>query len=241
MYDSHVKCTTTRWTLVWRAASEDSDSGRPALEQFIVRYWKPLYSFARQRGLSSADAEDATQEFLSGVLDREWLLRADPARGRFRTYLLTSWKHFLVDQYRKKNRQRRGGDARTFSLDVNSSEREFQIISAQQPNADHFFTLAWANSILEETHQRLAAEYAKRGSHDLHQALSPHLTSPIDHSTYQGLSKQLGLSLSALRVALHRLRQRFGQTLREVVEETVEHPSEVDEELQELLKLMTSA
>lgn len=240
MTDSHATCEATQWTLVFRAAVENAEHGRPALEQIIRQYWKPLYSFARQRGLTPADAEDATQEFLSNLMDGRWLAQADPAKGRFRSYLLTSWKQFLIDQYRKENRIRRGGGMIRFSLDVAAGETAFQAASARQDNADLSFLRVWASSILDATAQRLSNDYAQRGHAVVCEALVPYLTSPIDQATYSDLSKQLGLSASSLRVALHRLRQRYGETLREVISETVEHPSEVDQELQELLRVLTS-
>jgi len=240
MSDSHAPCTTTQWTLVLRAATEDSDHGRPAFEQFVQRYWKPLYSFARQRGLSTSDAEDATQEFLSSLLDRSWLIQADPAKGRFRSFLLTTLKQFLIDRYRKEHRQRRGGDMRKWSLDVMAGERTFLMATAHQPDEDRSFMLAWANSILEATRMRLRNEYAGRANLRVHDALSPYLTLPIDQATYLNLSKQLDLSTSALRVALHRLRQRFGESLRDMISETVATPDEVDQELRELLDVLTA-
>lgn len=239
MSDSYSRCATTQWTLVMRAATEDSDHGRPALEQIVQRYWKPLYSFARQRGFSSSDAEDATQEFLSNLLDRQWLKKADPAKGKFRSYLLTSWKQFLIDQYRREQRQRRGGGMKKFSLDVVAGERVFQIASAQHPSEDRSFLLAWANNILEVARQRLTAEYTQRGNLSVLQSLGPYLTTPIDTAAYQKLAVELSISSSALRVTLHRLRQRFGETLREVVRETVESPEDVDQEIYELLEVLS--
>ena len=128
---------------------------------------------------------------------------------------------------------------RKLSLDMAAGEHAFQVAAARHASDDHSFLLAWANSILESAGQRLAAEYTQRGNMAVHTALCPYLSTPIDHSAYQELSQKLGMSASALRVALHRLRQRFGETLREVVGETVEHPDEVDQELQELLLVLT--
>ena len=130
---SHEPFATTQWTLVWRAASDESQYARPALEEIMRRYWLPLYSSARRRGLSNQDAEDATQEFLSGIIDGRLLESADPAKGRFRTYLLTAWKRFLIDQNRKATAQRRGGQFTSFAIDFNSGEEHCELLSRANP------------------------------------------------------------------------------------------------------------
>lgn len=235
----YSRCSTTRWTLIFRAAAQDPVVNRQAIEQIVQRYWKPLYSFARQRGMSPEDAEDATQEFLAHLMQDHWLAKADPAKGKFRSFLLNAWKQFLIDQYRKEHRMRRGGNLQKLSLDRIAGEYAYQAVSTRQVSEEHSFLLAWANNVLETTSQRLATEYAQRDAAHLHRSLSPFLTSPIEPSTYQELSCGLGMTSSALRVALHRLRQRFGETLREVVGETVEHPEEIDQELHELWNVLT--
>lgn len=234
---------TTQWTLVWRAAAEESGYGKPALGEIVRRYWHPLYSFARQHGLSPPDAEDATQEFLSGILDGDLLAKADPAKGRFRTYLLTAWKRFLIDQYRKSERQRRGGSMQSWSLDVAEGEQAWQSVIGSvgpqgQADSDQAFMLAWANDVLDEVRRRVLADYRARSREPLFQALSEHLTRPADNKDYERLSKALAMQPSAVKVALHRLRQRFGETLRQVIQETVDDSNEVDQEIAELLEVL---
>ncbi len=229
---------TTQWTLVWRAATEESGYGRPALTEIVKRYWLPLYSFARQQGLSGPDAEDATQDFLARVLEGDLLSKADPAKGRFRSYLLAAWKRFLIDQYRKENRQKRGGQANTLSLDYAAGERQYLEVVAKETDADRSFVIGWANSLLADVRQRLQNDYASRGKSPLFELLWSYLTTPIDAAEYDRLGKQINLTPSAVKVALHRLRQRFGETLRHVVGETVEDPREIDSEIQELLSVL---
>ncbi len=235
----HPQFATTQWTVVWKAAEEDSKHGRPALAEIVRRYWQPLYSFARRRGLSSEDAEDATQEFLSSVINGRLLESADPAKGKFRSFLLTAWKRFLVDEYRKQSSQRRGGDAVILSLDVNAGEQNWRQLSSHDPDPDRLFTLSWANSVLDEARERLHQEYAAKGKEALVESLMPMLTKSLDAESYAQLAEQLQVSSGAIKVAIHRLRQRFGSALREVVVETVEDPRDVDAELNEMLRVLS--
>lgn len=238
MTESPSNFATTQWTLVLKAAAEDSQHGRPALEEVIRRYWQPLYSFARRRGLSREDAEDATQEFLGGVLEGKVLELADPTKGKFRTYLLTAWKRFLVDQFRKENAQKRGGRETRISLDFGIGEQRWLELESREPDPERLFIRTWAESVLEDARQRLRAEYAGRERNQVFETLMPLMTQTLDFGGYEQLAKQLNLTSGAIKVALHRLRQRFGQTLRNVVQETLEDPSEVDQELSELLNAL---
>ncbi len=208
------------------------------MEHFIQRYWQPLYYYARQNGLSPTDAEDATQEFLSEILDGELLSQANPIKGRFRSYLLTAWKRFLVDEYRKAGRQKAGGNLRRWSIDTATTETGWQLACSQTKEPDRAFTLAWANSVLDQVQKQLSRDYNERGRQSLFQVLWPLMTQPLDAGDYDRLSKQLAMSASSVKVAIHRLRQRYGETLRAVVAETVDDPSEVDRELAELLEAL---
>lgn len=230
---------TTQWTLVWRAASEDVAAGRPALAEVIRRYWQPLYSFARRRGFSSEDAEDATQEFLSRMVDGKLLEQANPARGKFRTYLLTAWKRFLIDDYRTRHTQRRGGEAPPCSLDFGAVEKHWQSLQSREPDPDRVFMLAWATNLMEQARERLRQEYEQSGRGMLCQVLLDKLNISLDAAAYCELGRQAGLSPNAVKVALHRLRTRFASSLREVIAETVDSPEEIDAELRELLEVLS--
>ena len=209
------------------------------MEELIRRYWNPLYSFARRNGLGREDAEDATQEFLSLVVRGDLLESADPAKGKFRSFLLVAWKRFLVNDYRRKNAARRGGDVKLLSLDFNASERRWLEIEAQHPDPERAYTVCWAKSLLDEVRDRLQRMYSGRDRSELFAALQSRLTETLTHTQYEQLAGELSLSPSAVKVALHRLRQRFGQTLREVVLETLDDPSEIDAELAELRSVLS--
>ncbi|MEM6469642.1 MAG: sigma-70 family RNA polymerase sigma factor [Planctomycetota bacterium] len=234
MTKSNQRFATTQWTLVWNAAKDDAQRGRPALEELIRSYWIPLYSFARRQGFNREDAEDATQEFLSGVVRGDLLRSADPAKGKFRSFLLVAWKRFLIDEYRRRRAHRRGGHVKLLSVDFGTSERQWLEIQSRETDPDRQFKLSWAKSLLDEVRNRLEENYSRRDRKDLLAALMPKLTETLTQSQYCDLGKKLSLSPSAIKVALHRLRQRFGQTLREVVSETLDDSSEIDAELAEL-------
>lgn len=229
---------TTQWTLVWQAASDDSNYSRPAMEQFIQKYWQPLYQFARFQGMSSGDAEDATQEFLTRILDGRLLANADPFRGRFRSYLLTAWKRFLIDQYRQQSSQKVGGDRQQCSLDMTAGEELWKRMSSYRCPAEQGFSVAWATTLLEQAKANLAQDYSGRSRETIFKLLWPLVTRPLDQDDYQQLAQQLTMTVSAVKVAMHRLRQRFGLTLRNLIEETVEDPREVDAELNELIAIL---
>lgn len=231
---------TTQWTLVWNAAEKDSQDGQQALEELMHRYWYPLYSFARQRGLNREDAEDATQEFLSGVARGELLRNANPAKGKFRTFLLVAWKRFLIDDFRRRQSQRRGGDVTVISLDFGTSEARWQELESREPDPDRLFTQAWANSLLDEVRARLQQSYSRRDRSRIFELLMPRLTESMAQPEYEQLAAELSLSASAVKVAMHRLRQRFGQELREVVLETLEDEGEIDAEIAELRAVLST-
>lgn len=230
---------TTQWTLVWEASKEDSKAGRPALEEIIRRYWEPLYGFARRRGLSREDAEDATQDFLESLVSGDLLETADPARGKFRAFLLQAWRRFLVDNFRKKRAIKRGGNARTLSLDFVHGERRWQELESREPDPDRLFNLTWANSLLDEVRGRLHERYSSKERAQVLRTLLPRLTDSLARSEYERLAEQLSINASAVKVAMHRLRERFGQTLREVVSETIDNSDDIDSELNELLQIMS--
>ena len=201
------------------------------------RYWLPLYSSGRRQGLSNHDAEDATQEFLSGMINGNLLDSADPTKGRFRTYLLTAWKRFLIDQYRKQNSERRGGVV-TMALNFEAGEQHWLALQSREPDPDRMFMRSWASSLLEEAKNRLRTDYNRRNRQTLFEELQSWLTQSPSASEYSQLGRQLNSSASTVKVALHRLRTRFGTLLREVVAETVNDPNDIDREINEMLHLL---
>ena len=202
------------------------------------RYWLPLYSSGRRRGLSNHDAEDATQEFLCGMINGKLLDSADPTKGRFRTYLLAAWKRFLIDQYRKQNSERRGGEAVTLALNFETGEQHWLALQSREPDPDRIFMRSWASSLLGEAKNRLRNDYVQRNRQTLFDRLQPWLTQSPSAAEYDELGSQLNSAANTVKVALHRLRMRFGTVLREVIAETVDDPTDIDREINDLLQLL---
>lgn len=238
--------TSTQWTMVFRAVQEDQKSHRPAMSQLIEKYWQPLYFFARRQGLPAADAEDATQAFLSELMDGRVLAAADPAKGRFRNYLLTIWKRFLIDRARTENASKRGGNVDVTSIFYGDGEKAWLAYSTQTKpdhDADRAYYEEWASTLVRTALDKIRTEYTKSQRDHTYQTLLPYLAAPITIQTYAELAPKLGVTVGAAKVAVHRLRQRFAVTLRQLVQETVEDPEELDVELEELkryLELMRS-
>lgn len=235
---------TTRWTVVLQAAREDPGGQRPALAELYQQYQQPLYVVARVRGLAHEDTVDALHDFFCELLDGNMLAAADQQRGRFRAFLLTVWRRFLTDVYRRGAALKRGGEHQLLSIHVvadASFDQRLAAIGDSVADQDACFDLEWAESVLRRTRQLLLAGYQERGRAALAEALLPLLTVPLDGVRCAELAAQLELSTTAIKVALHRLRSRFGQLLRQVVAETVDHPDEIDDELDALLRIVAEA
>lgn len=224
---------TTQWTVVRSAAASNPSENRPAFAQLFERYSEPLYFLARQKGLDREDAEDAIQEFFVKILGESFVRNADPQLGRFRHYLSVAWKRFLVDEYRKGQSIKRGGGQKKLSLDFGASEENWIATSIRN---DEIFDFAWAKTVLSQAESSLRIEYAKRDKLRVFETLMPLATKAIDQLEYIELGKNLEISPSATKVALHRLRKRFGETLRNIVAETVDSQEEIDSELDLLLR-----
>ncbi len=224
------KFPATRWSVVLTASGHGVES-HAALEELCQLYWFPLYAFARQRGLTTEDAEDQTQEFLAQVVGGGMLSTALPERGKLRTYLLAAFQLDLIDAHRRSHREKRGGGITFVSLETLSAEDRFLTISLHESPASAY-DRAWAMTCLDTAVNLLAAEYASRGRDPLFQALRSFLD-PDLNGDYTVASKAIGLDTNAVRQAVFRLRQRFRILLRQTIADTLEHPSEafIEEEL----------
>ncbi len=220
----------TRWSVVLTAAGGGMQA-RQALEELCRLYWFPLYAFARQKGCGAEDAEDETQEFLTRVAAGDFLLKANPERGRLRTYMMTVFQRDLIDTTRKANRQKRGGGVTLLSLDTQEAETRF-LSTPPQDTPTGSFDRCWAMICLESTMKALETEYAARGRGSLFESLRTFLD-PETEGDYAHAAQTLTLDANALRQAVFRLRQRFRALLRQTIADTLEMPSEalIDEEL----------
>jgi RNA polymerase sigma-70 factor (ECF subfamily) len=241
-----ARFATTNWSLVLDAGATDSQVVRPAMGRLIERYWYPLYAFVRRKGHDAEDALDLTQEFLARLVGRNWLSTADPSKGRFRTFLLTALERFLVDEWRRESRAKRGGGRpvlslsgawpSSLSLSSGDAERRYLLEPADDLTPERIYERRWAMTILEEAMRRLEAESAAAGRETLFAAVRPVLGGEDAPGAYAEIAPRLGMKKGALRTAVHRLRRRFGAILRAEIAETVSDPREVDEELRHLFR-----
>jgi len=228
---------TTRWSLV-RAAQGggvDAAARTVALGELCERYWYPLYAFARRSGCDEHDAQDVVQGFLGRWLEKGDLgAQADPDAGigRFRSYLLGALRHFMANERRRDRAQKRGGAATTLSFDITDGEAHYGREPWHEATPDALFERSFAMTVLTAAIARLGEEYAARGKGPLFERLRGFLDGHDE--PYAGLAAELGMTEGACKVAVHRLRTRFRQALRDEIAQTVGSPAEVDDELAHL-------
>jgi RNA polymerase sigma-70 factor (ECF subfamily) len=224
---------TTRWSLVARATSASSEA-RDALESLCAAYWYPLYAFARRRGLDHHAAQDAVQAFFARLLEKRDLDAVDRTRGRFRSFLSSALANFLANQWDSERREKRGGSSKRLSIDEALAEKRWSSELARDLPPDKMFDRQWAREVLDRALAELESEWTKARRAPLFARLKPYLTGDADAARQSAIAKELELSENAVRIALHRLRKRYGELLRLEVAETVADESDVDRELGEL-------
>jgi RNA polymerase sigma factor (sigma-70 family) len=222
--------------MVVLASGSDRDSER-ALQELCESYWFPLYAFARRSGLSVQEAQDMTQEFLSRMLKSGKLLTADRSRGKFRTYLLGCMKRMLIDEWRKSNRIKRGAGAPTFSLEEMDPESAYLREASHNLTPDKLFDKRWAETLVDRSVSRLRAEWEVSGKPFA--KLKCYLMEQKGAVPFAELAGKMGVSESALKTSVFRLRKRYGEIIREEVSHTVSDPSEVEDEIRHLLTALS--
>jgi RNA polymerase sigma factor (sigma-70 family) len=233
-----VNFATTSWSLVLRAAATDSEGGRAAFAGLCEAYWYPLYAFVRRRGLSHEDAADLTQAFFVHMMEKHALRGVDPTYGRFRTFLLASFKNFRSDLGDRARAKKRGGDRVRVPFDV--LENRYQSSVTDHDDPERLFERQWALTLLDRARGRLKEEYAATGRADEFATFSPYLVGTHGDVPYGRLSRQMRTTDGAVRVALHRFRRRFGLALRVEIATTVDAPEDIDAELHFLLSTLTA-
>lgn len=204
--------TTTHWSWLRKLGATDPAAAATALEQLCRAYWFPIYAFLRhQRNAAHHEAEDLTQGFFAHLLERQAFQRAAPDRGRFRNFLLGALKHYLANEWDKQHRLKRGGRCEFVSLDTaDAAEELFANLPPVLPAPDALFERQWANALLRHALDRLRQAYTEDGKADLFGILEPALTEADTTGLYADCARRLGLQPGAARVALHRLRERYG-------------------------------
>ena len=227
---------TTHWSLVLAAGDSAAPGAREALETLCGTYWPALYAYVRRYGYAPEDAKDLTQEFFARFLAKKYFRLARRERGKFRTFLLTSLKHFLVSEWEKAHTAKRGGGP-VLSLDQQTAEAQYLFEPADGVTPDLIYDRRWAAALLERVKARLRQECESFGKLALFDHLEGSLWGEKNTVPYVELARQLGMTEGALNVAVHRLRHRFQEMLHAEVAQTVTGPAEVEEELRYLLRV----
>lgn len=225
---------TTRWSLVLAVRDRESPDAAAALATLCESYWYPVYAFIRRSGRSSDDARDLTQAFFTRVLEKGYFGQARQERGRFRSFLLASVRHFLANEHDWQQARKRGGAVTHLSLEVARGEDVYQIDPVDDATPERLYDQRWARTVLDAAMARTKRRYEKTGRADLWRRLLPYLTGD-EPASYAALAAQTGATEGSLRIAVHRLRQQYAAALRDVIGETVETPDQVEDELRHLL------
>jgi RNA polymerase sigma-70 factor (ECF subfamily) len=225
---------STRWTLVLELAGEPSPEAEQALATLCQAYWYPLYAFLRGGGHDRDEAADLTQAFFLHVLEKRTLARADPARGRFRSFLLASLKNFVANEHDRSVARKRGGAMRPLSFDLETAEGLIQREPATDETPERVFDRRWANALLSRALMALEEEMSL-GKHEQFNLLKEYLTGDAAGRSYAEVATRLGMSEGAVKVAVHRLRRRFREIVKTEIAHTVAAPEEVPDEIRYLL------
>jgi RNA polymerase sigma factor (sigma-70 family) len=223
--------------VVLTAARSDTTRARAALENLCQTYWHPLYAYVRRRGYSPEDAQDLTQEFFARLLEHNAVAKVAPEKGRFRSFLLASMNHFLADEWDKARAEKRGG-GKVISLDLQSAETRLGEVPAVKLTPEKAFAHRWAITLLEQVYERLREEYRTQGKAAWFAALRVTLAGKSNAAPYAELARQLKMNEGAVKVAVHRLRQRYRALLRETIADTVSSPDEVEDEMRYLFRTL---
>ncbi len=235
MSDQPAHFVTTHWSQVVSAGGSDSTQARASLDQLCRSYWYPLYAFARRAGQKPEDAEDLTQEFFARLLEKKYLADADREKGRFRSFLISAFKHFLAKEWRKEQALKRGGDKIFVPIDTADAETRYGVEPVDESTPERIFERRWAITVLDHTLAALRGEYEDSGKGAIFNHLKGVITAGHTDLSYAEVAKHLKLTEGAVKVAAHRLRQRYRETLRRQIADTVGSESEVDAELRNLL------
>lgn len=230
---------TTHWSVVLGAGDGSSPEAQAALDRLCRTYWYPLYAYLRRSGRTDADAQDLTQSFFASLIERDWVSVADPARGRFRSFLLVCLKRFACVQTQKANAWKRGGRNVVISLQDQDAAERYAVENVADLPPEAVFDRRWALTLLEQARDRLHAECEAAGKLALFEHLQAVQRDPAEAPAQEQLADRLHLTVSALKSALLRLRGRYREILRDEVAQTMSDPGEVDDEIRYLLKVVS--
>jgi RNA polymerase sigma-70 factor (ECF subfamily) len=229
---------TTRWSLVEVARGGDATEARRAMDELCSAYWYPIYAFARRSGHDPEEARDLTQGFFASWLARDPLGAVDPGRGRFRSYLVACFRHFLANRRAEDRARKRGGGRAAFSIDLRDAEGRYLLEPSHGWTAERLYERRWALTVLDLALGRLSAEMEAAGKGPLFDGLSPALLGAGESAPYAAIAGRLGMTEGAVKVAAHRMRSRYRELLVEEVGRTVDDAGSVAEEVRDLLSAL---
>jgi RNA polymerase sigma factor (sigma-70 family) len=230
---------TTRWTVVMQAGT-DSPSARQALETLCRNYWYPLYAYVRRQGHGPHDAQDLTQTFFARLLEKNYLADVQREKGRFRSFLLASLKHFLANEWDRERALKRGGGQRLIALDDDSAESRYKLEPKDELSADKIYERRWALTLLDQVLSRLRSEFEAEGKLEEFEMLKQYLSAGRTSVSYAHAAEKLGTTEGAVKVAVHRLRKRYRELLRAEIGQTVATASEIEAEIRYLFAALSA-
>jgi RNA polymerase sigma factor (sigma-70 family) len=229
---------TTRWSLVLAAGQRAAPESDQALAALCQAYWGAVYVFVRRQVANLHEAQDLTQTFFAELLEKNLLAVAEPARGRFRSFLLTSVRNFLLNEWDKKKALKRGGGRKHLALDFQSHDSNYSLEPANTMTPERLYERQWALDLLEQVMTRLRAEFTKAGKERIFERLKGSLAGANAETPLAEIARQLGISANAAKVAAHRLRKRYRELLRAEVAQTLTDPNEIDDEIRQLFEAL---
>lgn len=229
---------TTHWSVVVTAGRTDTTRALAALEKLCRTYWYPLYAYVRRRGQSPQDAQDLTQEFFAQLLEHNWVAKADPNKGRFRSFLLMALNRFLANEWDKARTLKRGGQVQIIPFPLETAETRYVREPGETITPEQIFEQQWALTLLDEVLARLRREHAEEGKETVFETLKPCLVGSRETQPYAALAAELEMTEGAVKTAVCRLRQRYRELLKDEIAHTVATPDEVDEELRHLFRVL---
>jgi RNA polymerase sigma-70 factor (ECF subfamily) len=232
-----VAFATTHWSVVLEAQGE-SPAAQEALEKLCRTYWRPIYGFVRRQGTGTEDAEDLTQGFFALLLERKDLNTVRKEKGRLRSYLLTSVKHFLADKSRHEMAVKRGKGQRLIPLDEIRERERVDVERSDRLTADQIYERRWALTVLEQVLTRLRDEYRSAGNVRFFDQMKKMLMDEPDRPSQAEIAGEFDMTENAVKQAFYRFRQRYQALLREEISHTVAMPGDIEDELRHLIAVV---
>lgn len=231
--------STTHWTTVLAAGDLQSPAAAAALERLCRTYWYPLYAYLRRHGHPPPEAQDLTQAFFTRLIARNLVQAAQPARGRFRGFLLTCLRHFVADESERRCAAKRGSGCPPLPLDLTAAEQQYGRALSHDLTPERLYERSWALTVMEQVRTRLREEVEVARQDGRFAALEPLLAGSRGEPTHAEVAERLGLSLATVKADVHRLRRRYGEILRHEIAHTVADPNEIDEEIRHLMRVLS--